>query len=247
MADLVSRQLPAVNVKVALNASLVDGLGNDTPALLNAPDEHYLLDSLALLLSQFQESGVLVKRRVGGSQARVSGAVNALGGAVGNQLGRGVVGVQLNLVNGRNDLAARVIQELLEVLDAEVGDTNVLNLASGRELLEFLPAEMLAWVPTVGEIKRSLPSLNEVPVRQVLLCVVRVGRAGPVHQVEIDVIQAKALEGRVNALSNAMVPGVVQLSGNPDLTTGNTRVPDTVTDLSFIAIGKSTAGLSIHS
>ena len=102
-----------------------------------------MLNRLALLLGQLQESGVLVERRVGGSQARVSGAVDALGGAVGDQLGRGVVGVQLDLVNGGNSLAARVVQELLEVLDAEVGDTNVLNLAGGRELLEFLPAEML--------------------------------------------------------------------------------------------------------
>lgn len=37
--------------------------------------------------------------------------MDALGGVVRNKLGRGVVGVQLNLVDGRDDLAAGVVQE----------------------------------------------------------------------------------------------------------------------------------------
>lgn len=65
--------------------------------------------------------------------------MDALGCVVGDQLGGGVVGVQLDLVDGGHDLAARVIQELLQVLNAEVGDTDVADLASGRQLLHFLP------------------------------------------------------------------------------------------------------------
>lgn len=65
--------------------------------------------------------------------------MDALGGVVGNQLRGGVVGVQFDLVDSRDDLAAGVVQELLEVLDAEVGDTNVTNLAGGRKLLHLLP------------------------------------------------------------------------------------------------------------
>ena len=79
-----------------------------------------------------------------------------------------------------------------------------------------------------------------------LLSVVGVGRAGPVHQVEIDVVHAKALEGRVDTLSNAVVPGVVQLRGDPDLIARNTGVPDTITDLGFVSIGKSTEKLSME-
>lgn len=65
--------------------------------------------------------------------------MDALGGVVGDQLGGGVVGVQLDLVDGGHDLGAGVVEELLEVLDAEVGDTDVAHLAGGRELLHFLP------------------------------------------------------------------------------------------------------------
>lgn len=85
-----------------------------------------------------------------------------------------------------------------------------------------------------------LPSLNEVPVGNVLLEIVGVGGAGPVDQVEVDVVQAEALERRVNALRNHVVPGVVQLGGNPDLTAGDARVSDSVTDLGLVAVRKST-------
>jgi hypothetical protein len=63
---------------------------------------------------------------------------------------RRVVGVELNLVHGRGGLEARVGKELLEVLDGEVGNTNV--------LLELSPR------------------VEEVPVGQMLLEVVGVGR-----------------------------------------------------------------------
>lgn len=139
LANLIGSQVPAVDIKVALNARLADGLGNDTPALLDTPNEEHLLRSLALLLRNLEEGRVLVQGGVGGTQAGVTGGVNALGGVVGNQLGGGVVGVQLDLVDSRHNLAAGVIQELLEVLDTEVGDTDVADLASGRQLLHFLP------------------------------------------------------------------------------------------------------------
>src|SRR5699024_11177396 len=54
--------------------------------------------------------------------------------------------------------------------------------------------------PFLYGIKEDLPCLNEVPVGQMLLGVIRVGGAGPVHQVEVDIVQAKALKGRINAL-----------------------------------------------
>ena len=139
LADLVGSQLPAINVKVAVNTRLVNRLGDDTPALLNTPHEQDLLRGLALVLGKLQQSRVLVERRVCGAQARVAGGVDALGGVVGNQLGRGVVGVQLDLVDGGHDLAAGVVEQLLHVPDAKVGDTNVLDLAGGRQLLHLLP------------------------------------------------------------------------------------------------------------
>jgi hypothetical protein len=71
---------------------------------------------------------------------------------------RRVVGVELNLVHGRGGLEARVGKEFLEVLDGEVGDTNVLDAARLRKLLELSPC------------------VEEVPVGQVLLEVLGVGR-----------------------------------------------------------------------
>jgi hypothetical protein len=52
---------------------------------------------------------------------------------------RRVVGVQLNLVDGRGGLEARVGEELLKVLDGEVRDTDVLDAARLRELLKLSP------------------------------------------------------------------------------------------------------------
>lgn len=94
--------------------------------------------------------------------------------------------------------------------------------------------------PFLYGIKEDLPCLNEVPVGQMLLGVIRVGGAGPVHQVEVDIVQAKALKGRINALRNAVVPGVIELGCNPDLIAGDTGISNTRTDLSFVAVRKST-------
>jgi len=139
LSNLIVRQGQAINLIVAINAGLVDGLGDDTPTLLDTPDQQNLLRSLTLLLSELQKCRVLVQRRVGRAKAGVASGVDALGGVIGNQLGRGVVGVQLDLVNGGNDLGAGVVQEDLEVLDTEVGDTNVADLAGSRKLLHLLP------------------------------------------------------------------------------------------------------------
>lgn len=104
LLDLVVRQAPAVDIKVALDAGGRYALGDDAPALLHAPDEQHLLDRLALGVGNGLEGVVGVEGRVGRAQARVAGAVDALGLVVGDELGRGVAGVQLNLVDGGNNL-----------------------------------------------------------------------------------------------------------------------------------------------
>jgi hypothetical protein len=52
---------------------------------------------------------------------------------------RWVVGVELDLVNGGCGLEARVGEQLLEVLNSEVGNTNVLHTARLGELLHLSP------------------------------------------------------------------------------------------------------------
>lgn len=96
---------------------------------------------------------------------------------------------------------------------------------------------------STGNNNWDVPGLDEVPVRQVLLLVIRVRGAGPVHQVEIDIIKTKALEGGVNTLLDTVVPGVVELGGDPDLAAGNTRVSDTLANLRLVAVGKGAADL----
>jgi hypothetical protein len=89
---------------------------------------------------------------------------------------RRVVGVELDLVDGRCDLKPRVGEELLKVLDGEVGDTNILDAARLRELLELSPCVL------------------KVPVGVVLAQVIRVGGRGPVLE-DVSMGTVKYLEG----------------------------------------------------
>lgn len=66
--------------------------------------------------------------------------MNALLLAVVDELRGGVVGVKLDLVDSGDGLARLVLEEDLEVLDGEVGDTDVLDAARGRQLLELSPS-----------------------------------------------------------------------------------------------------------
>ena len=52
-----------------------------------------------------------------------------------------------------------------------------------------------------------------------LLQILRNRGAGPVHEVEIDVIRLQVLQRRCDALFDALVPGVIEFGGDPDLGT----------------------------
>ena len=136
---LLVSQLPAINLKVSLDARRSHRLGNHTGSTLKTPHEEHLLYRLALLLSQLLERLVLVERRVGGAEAGVCRGVDVLLLEVVDELGGGVVGVQLDLVNGGGDLEGVGGEELVEVLDGEVGDANVLDAARFRQLLHLGP------------------------------------------------------------------------------------------------------------
>lgn len=100
---LVAGQLP-VQVEVCLDARLGDRLGQDGEALSQAPGEQDLLRRLALGLRERQQRLVLSEWRVGAAERGVGRSVDALGGEVVDELGRGVAGVQLDLVDGGDDL-----------------------------------------------------------------------------------------------------------------------------------------------
>jgi len=88
--------------------------------------------------------------------------VNVLGLAEVDELWRWVVWVKLDLVDGWDGLARLVAEELLEVLDGKVGNTNVLDAAGSWELLKLSPG------------------VDEVPVWVVLLEVIWVSGRWPV-------------------------------------------------------------------
>ena len=71
--------------------------------------------------------------------------------------------------------------------------------------------------------------------------VVWVCGAGPVHQIQINIVQSEALQRAVNALWDALMPWIVQLSGDPDFLPRDARGLDALADLLLVAIRKSTA------
>jgi hypothetical protein len=108
LLELLVCQVPSIQIKVALNALLGDRLGNHVPAVLDTPLEQTLLWRLALGLGYREQGLVLIERRVGTAQARVACHVDSLILAVLDQLGRRVVGVQLDLIDSGDDLFFRV-------------------------------------------------------------------------------------------------------------------------------------------
>jgi hypothetical protein len=81
----------------------------------------------------------------------------------------------------------------------------------------------------------------------VLLEIIGIGGRRPVHEVKVDVVGLEVLERRGDTLFDALVPGVVKLGSDPDLLTGDTRVLDTETNLSLVAVGESSVNVTVTS
>jgi hypothetical protein len=65
-----------------------------------------------------------------------------------------------------------------------------------------------------------------------------------VHEVQVDVVCLQVLQRGCDALVDALVPGVIELGGDPDLLAGNARVNDALADLCLVAIRKGAESLS---
>lgn len=63
----------------------------------------------------------------------------------------------------------------------------------------------------------------------------------PVHQVEIHIWGVEIFEGLVDTSSDPVMPRVVELGGQEDLISSDSGILDTLTDLSLVAVGESTA------
>lgn len=113
------------------------------------------------------------------------------------------------------------------MLDPKVRDTNVLHLARRRQLLHLLPR------------------IHIVPALMVLLQIRRVRAARPVDQVQVNIVEAEALEARVDALGDALVPRVVELGGDPDLGARDAAVADAGADLGLVAVGERRVDVAV--
>jgi len=104
---------------------------------LHVPDQKDLLGRSVVLLGDLLQGGVVGQRRSGRSETRVGGKVDTLGLAEVDEGGRGAVDVGLALVDGGDGLGR--LQEGLQVLDTEVGDTDGPDLGR-RDLLHLTPS-----------------------------------------------------------------------------------------------------------
>jgi hypothetical protein len=66
-----------------------------------------------------------------------------------------------------------------------------------------------------------------------------------VHQVQVNIVGLQVLEGVVNGLRDTLVPGVVELGGEPKLGTGNTGVLDAVADFLLVFVGGGSINVAV--
>ena len=99
--------------------------------------------------------------------------------------------------------------------------------------------------PVFVDCMNDLPGVHKVPVWVVLLKVVWVGGRWPVHEVKVDVVGSEGLEGGLDTLLDTLVPWVVELGGQPDLLTGDTRVLDSLSDLVLVAVSESGINVAV--
>ena len=201
-----------------------------------------------MLLSDLLQGLVVGQGRVGGSETRVGGEVDTLGLAELDESGRGAVDVGLTLVDGGDGLG--LLQQSLQVLETEVGDTDGPSLGRG-DLLHLPPG--VNKVPVLVDLGLSLTvdgvcSMSHDEEDQS-------GRTenaqkarmltdgnGPVHQDQVDVVGSETLERLVNNLGDILVLHVVDLGGEEDLLSGNARVLDTGTNLGLVTVSLSAVG-----
>lgn len=111
-------------------------------------------------------------------------------------------------------------QELLHVLDAKVADANVAHLARVEQLLHLAPR-----VDKVPVAVRRLAAGGGVEA------------AGPVDQVQVDVVGLQGGQRVGQGLGHALVVGVVELGGQPDVGAGDARGAQAGADLGLVAVG----------
>jgi hypothetical protein len=140
---------PVEAVKVLLHVLGSGALGDDSKTLLSSPSEKDLGGSLVVLAAEAGENLVLHERRgrlgnvhvelneAGRAERRVGSQSNTLSLGETDKFSLLVVGVKLNLEGSRADLG--VLEQVVDGLGLEVGDTNGLGETLLNEVLHALP------------------------------------------------------------------------------------------------------------
>lgn len=81
-------------------------------------------------------------------------------------------------------------------------------------------------------------SIEVVPVGNNLGEIVWVGGGRPVHEVQVYIVDTEVLERRSDSFLDSVVPGVVELGGEPNLRARNAAGFDALSDFSLVAICK---------
>lgn len=221
-------------LKVALDAVGGDGLGDLDEVLLQTPSNEDLGGGLTELLGDLLDGLSVNVARLARhivAERRVGGEVDIVVLQVREELGLDERRVRLDLVHGGDD-AGRV-DDLLEVLDGEVRDTD------GADLLR-LPVDTNDLLPGVDDrgtanVEESLTVLRG---RELLT---RLEGDGPVDKVQVEVVGAELLQRRVEVSLDVLgaVRVVPELRGDEDVLAIDARVLDARSDLFLVAWGVS--------
>ena len=127
------------------------------------------------------------------------------------------IGVQLNLVDNRNH--AGLLDNLAQLLLGEVRNTN------GTDLTLLL------------QLNQRTPGIQV----QALL------RLSPVNQVQVNVVGAQLLQGRLERLKSALVAliGVPQLGGEEDVLTSHAGVSDSAAYARLVAVNSGGVDVAV--
>lgn len=208
-------ELKVEDLGVAANSVGGQGLWQDDVANLETPSEQNLSGSLAVLCSNRLD---LVSLQSGTLSHRgVSLDVDTTGDGSLTELLVLEEGVGLDLVDNRADSCA--LQQVVELLDVEVGDTDGQDLAcvdGGLEVLPGLDTSLWAHV------------------------------SWAVEQVHVNVVDLELLERVLEGLGSSLVVSIPKLGGDEDVLSGDTRLLGPCLDGTSDGLLVGVAGSSIN-
>jgi hypothetical protein len=185
-----------------------DGFGDDNSAVTNVVRGENATGGGLVLVGKLENQLVLEKRASDGTKGREGSHDDVVLLAELHELELGEQRVQLDLVDSRDNLG--LLEQLLEVGDGEVGDTDRLGLASLEDSLHLLPG--------LG-LRAGLVNVSRSVLSKRVNGVVTVGVEGnrPVNQEHVDIVETKSLERHVEVLLDSVMVSDPDLGGDKDV------------------------------